>query len=170
MSKFLMQLYLRFRLWWFKRKHGTTDWVVTIPSLVELINLLPYELLSTYDYTLGRRIAVTTGFKNSEQCLQWLDAMTKTIEGLQYVPDVHLLVFLDSSETSLDEFLATTTGRSVPPDRFAARLTLSLGNLDNALSAIEDPYYRDYYLRKLRVPIKDTFSILEGLLIVALNV
>ena len=165
----LTQLYIRYQLWRLRRVYGYTEWVASLPLILTLTRLLPSSLLMHYTHTLGRQIPITVCFSDCAYTLDWLSGIAKIIETKRYVPDSYLLPFLDTKTDSLDVYLTNRVGGSVSPDLYCARLHQQLNRIDAALAA-HDTHYRDYYLRKLRQPINDLFVILEGLLIVALNV
>lgn len=169
LRRYLTQLYIRYQLWRLRSVYGDTEWVASLPLILTLSRLLPSSLLIQYTYAMGRQIPIKTGFDNCEYTLEWLSGVAKLIETKSYIPDSYLLPFLDSTTDSLDVYLTNNIGGSVSPDVYCERLVQRLSRISDALEGY-DPHYRDYYLRKLKQPINDLFVILEGLLIVALNV
>lgn len=169
LRRYLTQLYIRYQLWRLRRVYGDAEWVASLPLILTLSQLLPASLLMHYTHTLGRHIPITIGFTNCAATLEWLSGIAKIIESKGYVPDAYLLPFLNTTTDSLDVYLTNHNGGSVSPEIYCEHLAQRLKRISEALAPY-DPHYRDYYLRKLRQPINDLFVILEGLLIVALNV
>jgi hypothetical protein len=111
-----------------------------------------------------QEVYVNTLFNNVSELLDWLFYVTKSVEAGEYIKDSVMLPRNDRHWVDLDTFLVNHKGGTVTPVEFQSALIASVDRLYTAISETDNPTYREYYHRKLRVHFPDIYSVLEGML------
>lgn len=166
----------RLRIWALKRaikrfelyhqKAGT--WEANPRLLMGMIFLVRKSDFKRYNKTLGKAVALTTGFKNAEHVIRALREVNSSLRNVQVLPVEAVGAFQRPVVQTLDAFLVDDDGVAVSLVEFRHLLTEELVNLHvlQARALSLQPSF-SYYRRSVKGLCKDLFTIAEALLQVA---
>lgn len=139
-----------------------------IRHLLELNKVIPLSAFSTYRAKDGIKVYMDTSCESAGSLIDTLESVVSSIKDQGYLSDLIDVKRKDLISKTLDGFLVTTDGFTLPITECHERLVNALEQMNGHLqNTVGDQNKIDYYQRKLTYILRDVYALTEALLQVA---
>lgn len=147
-----------------EQKIKSGDWKVTLPTVIELLELIqPLNLSKDMDKLI--EVEVNTGFKNANHVINWCTLLNTTIKSLGLSPAEITGVPFNRSSKTLLTFLTGSERKVIDPNNFKVVLLSHLKEIYTELNTISDKRYQAKIEANISVVLRDLFAVVEALIV-----
>lgn len=147
-----------------EQKIKSGDWRVTLPTVIELLELIqPLDLPKDMDKLI--EVEVNTGFKNANHVINWCTLLNTTIKSLELSPTEITGVPFNRSSKTLLTFLTGSEKKVIDSNNFKVVLLSHLKEINTELNTISDKRYQAKIEANISVALRDLFAIVEALIV-----
>lgn len=147
-----------------EQKIKSGDWRVTLPTVIELLELIqPLELPKDVDKLI--EVEVNTGFKNANHLVNWCTLLSSTIKSLDISPNEITNIPFNRTNKTLLTFLTGNEKKVIDPNNLKVVLLSYLKEIDAELNTISDKRYRTKIEANISVTLRDLFAVVEALIV-----
>lgn len=139
-----------------------------IGHLLELNKVIPLSTFNAYRAKDGIKVYMDTSCESAGSLIEILEAVESSMKHQEYLTDLIDVSKKDLVSKTLDSFLVTTDGFTMPITDCYRRLVQVLEQMNGHLqNNVESQIKVDYYQRKLTYILRDVYALTEALLEVA---
>lgn len=145
----------------YKAKYIDSKQVISFDIILELIDLIPHELLQRNAYRHAPRIDLYVGFNNIMHCQQWLYTLNAAIVKERYFETYLLKPSNIRQPTTMDVFLVDTNGMFHMPSSILTTLRSHIMDCNLALARVHCSDKTEYYDYKLQGMLPEVNHVIQ---------
>lgn len=145
----------------YKAEYIDTQADITFGVILELIDLIPVELLMHSSYRHSPRIELYTGFNNVIHTQQWLYRLNEAIVKEKYFEAYLLKPVNDRKHINMDVFLVDASGMAHMPASILTTLRSHIMDCNQALAQLRNKDKSEYYDYKLQGMLPEVNHVVQ---------